>query len=393
MKIKNIYAAKYRKGFPLLFSEALEKPKELEPEGNIVDFRDMRGNFICRGMIGKQNKGLGWMLTNRKDIEINDKFFETKFKAALEHRIDYIADKNTTCYRIFNGEGDGIGGFTIDYFDGFYLINWYNAGIYRYKDVIISTLHKLVKVRGLYEKKRFKQQTASSQTMEVSYVMGSIAPDPLIVLENGLKFAIHLEDGAMVGIFLDQRDVRQKIRTKYAAGKDVLNTFSYTGAFSVFAANGGAKSTTSVDLAKRSLAKTMEHFELNNIELENNKIIVEDIFHYFKYAKRKELKFDLVIMDPPSFARSKKYKFSVDKDFPALLKDAIAVTAKKGVIVASTNCASFDMKKFKSLILEGFDGNEGHYKIEEEFKLPTDFNIYHHFAEGNYLKVVILRLR
>jgi len=391
MKIKNIYAQKYRKGFPLLFSEALEKPKNLEPEGNIVDFRDMRGNFICRGMIGKQNKGLGWMLTNRKDIEINDEFFEVKMKAALEHRAEYISNKATTCYRIFNGEGDGIGGFTIDYFDGFYLINWYNAGIYKYKDLIISTLHKLVKVKGLYEKKRFKQQ--NSNPMDISYVMGTIAPDPLIVLENGVKFAIHLEDGAMVGVFLDQRDVRQKIRLKYAAGKSVLNTFSYTGAFSVFAAKGGAKNTTSVDLAKRSRPKTIEHFELNNIDLDANKIVVEDIFHYFRYAKRKELKFDLVIMDPPSFARSKKYKFSVDKDFPNLLKDAIAVTAKKGVIVASTNCASFDMKKFKSLILEGFDGDEKRYKIEEEFKLPTDFNIYHHFAEGNYLKVVFIRLK
>lgn len=391
MKIKNIYVTKYRKGFPLLFSEALEKPDNLEPEGNIVDFRDMRGNFICRGMIGKQNKGLGWMLTNRKDIEINDEFFKKKMETALEHRKEYFENKETNCFRIFNGEGDGIGGFSIDYFDGFYLINWYNAGIYKYKDLIISTLHKLVKVKGLYEKKRFKQQNPNP--MDISYVMGSIAPDPLIVLENGLKFAIHLEDGAMVGIFLDQRDVRQKIRTKYSAGKDVLNTFSYTGAFSVFAAVGGAKSTTSVDLAKRSLAKTLEHFKLNNIDTTTNKIVVEDIFHYFKYAKRKELKFDTVIMDPPSFARSKKYKFSVDKDFPNLLKDAIAVTANKGVIVASTNCASFDMKKFKSMILEGFDGNEGLYKIEEEFKLPTDFNIYHHFAEGNYLKVVILRLR
>lgn len=89
MKIKNIYVQKYRKGFPLLFSEALEKPKNLEPEGNIVDFRDLRGNFVCRGMIGKQNKGLGWMLTNRKDEEINDAFFHKKMKDALEKREAY----------------------------------------------------------------------------------------------------------------------------------------------------------------------------------------------------------------------------------------------------------------------------------------------------------------
>src|SRR5690606_18911637 len=110
----------------------------------------------------------------------------------------------------------------------------------------------------------------------------------------------------------------------------VLNTFSYTGAFSVAAAIGGAAKTTSVDLAKRSSAKTIEQFSVNGIDYEHQDILVMDVFNYFKYAKRKELKFDLVVLDPPSFARSKKYTFSTAKDYTNLMKEAIAITEQKG---------------------------------------------------------------
>src|SRR5690606_1794097 len=107
----------------------------------------------------------------------------------------------------------------------------------------------------------------------------------------GVNLAVYLNEGAMVGVFLDQRDVRKTIQDKYVKGKTVLNTFSYTGAFSVFAALGGATKTTSVDLANRSLSKTREQFSINGIDLEAHDIVVEDVFQYFKYAVRKEKKF------------------------------------------------------------------------------------------------------
>ena len=120
-----------------------------------------------------------------------------------------------------------------------------------------------------------------------------------------MNFAVYLNDGAMVGVFLDQRNVRKQIRDKYAKGRTVLNMFSYTGAFSVFAALGRASKTTSVDLANRSLSKTIEQFSVNEVDYEAQDIIVEDVFLYFKYATKKKMKFDMVVLDPPSFARSK----------------------------------------------------------------------------------------
>jgi 23S rRNA (cytosine1962-C5)-methyltransferase len=158
----------------------------------------------------------------------------------------------------------------------------------------------------------------------------------------------------------------------------------------VFAALGGAIKTTSVDLANRSLSKTIEQFSINEIDYEAQDIIVEDVFHYFKYALKKNLKFDLVILDPPSFARSKKYTFSAAKDYKDLLKETIALTEEHGVIVASTNCSTFSMKKFKSFIDTAFKETGGKYKIKEEFSLPDDFKTIKEFQEGNYLKVVFI---
>ena len=126
--------------------------------------------------------------------------------------------------------------------------------------------------------------------------------------------------------------------------------FSYTGAFSVAAALGGAAKTTSVDLANRSLAKTIEQFSVNGIDHEAQDIIVEDVFKYFKYAVKKNMTFDLVVLDPPSFAKSKKHTFSAAKDYKDLLKEAIALTKPNGVIVASTNASNFDMKNFIRLL-------------------------------------------
>lgn len=207
-----------------------------------------------------------------------------------------------------------------------------------------------------------------------------------------MNFAIYLNEGAMVGVFLDQRDIRKCLRDKYSKDKEVLNTFSYTGAFSIFAAAGGAKRTTSVDLANRSLAKTIEHFNINNIDEKEHTIIVEDVFNYFKYAKRKGLLFDVVIMDPPSFAKSKKFIFSAPKDYVNLLINAIDITNDNGIIIASTNCASFEMRKFKQFVKTAFANANVKYEIREEFHLPKDFNTIKEFPEGDYLKVLFLQV-
>ena len=389
VKINSKYVNRMKSGNPIVLKEAIINVKDLHTEGMILKVVDTQGQFIGKGYYGKQNKGYGWILTRKQNEAIDGVFFQQKILQAIEKRKAFFENEDTTAFRVFNGEGDGIGGVTIDYFDGYYVINWYSKGIYQFKEEIIQSITSQFPFKGIYQKKRF--DVDGKYVEEDDFVTGERGQFPLIVKENGIHFAVYLNEGAMVGVFLDQRDVRKAIRDRYAEGKTVLNTFSYTGAFSVAAAKGGATKTTSVDLANRSKSKTIEQFSMNGIDYEAQDIIVEDVFHYFKYAVKKNLKFDLVILDPPSFARSKKVTFSAAKDYTDLLKQAITITEDHGVIVASTNSAAFDMKRFKGFIKTAFQECNERYEILEEYSLPEDFRTIKEFPEGDYLKVVFIR--
>ncbi|ANP83268.1 MULTISPECIES: class I SAM-dependent rRNA methyltransferase [Bacillus] len=388
VKIKPKFIKEIKSGYPLILKDAIQNLNDVREEGTIIKVVDEKNNFVGKGYYGKQNKGYGWILTRKESEQINQSFFESKIKSALHKRKQFYKSSDTTAFRVVNGEGDGLGGLIIDYYGGYYVVSWYSEGIYTFRDEIIAALQKVANFKGIYEKKRF--DTKGKYIEGDDFVAGERGEFPLIVKENGVNFAVYLNDGAMVGVFLDQRNVRKQIRDKYAKGRTVLNMFSYTGAFSVFAALGGASKTTSVDLANRSLSKTIEQFSVNEVDYEAQDIIVEDVFLYFKYAAKKKMKFDMVVLDPPSFARSKKYTFSAAKDYKNLLKETIAITENNGIIVASTNCSAFDMKKFKGFIDTAFKEMNGKYKILEEHSLPEDFRTIDQFKEGDYLKVVFI---
>jgi 23S rRNA (cytosine1962-C5)-methyltransferase len=388
--IRQQFIKEYRDGCPLITKESIADWSKVEQEGVIVNLLDSNHQFVAKGYYGIQNKGYGWVLTPKQDEMIDSAYFKEKIETALKYREEFYCNEDTTAFRVFNGEGDGVGGLTIDYFDGFYLVTWYSLGIYELREDVLAALKSSVNYKGIYQKKRFD---AKGQYLidGDDFVCGDRADAPVIVKENGVNLAIYLDDGPMVGVFLDQREVRKILRDKYAKEKTVLNTFSYTGVFSVFAALGGAARTTSVDLAKRSLGKTEEQFSINGIDMAGQSIIVEDVFNYFKYAVRKGLLYDLVILDPPSFARSKKVTFSAAKDYVKLLKEAIQITGSGGVIVASTNYANFGMTKFRDFIAKAFKELNGTYTIEESFSLPKDFRVNAKFKSGDYLKVVFIR--
>ncbi|KUP36491.1 50S rRNA methyltransferase [Bacillus halotolerans] len=390
LTLKQAHAAKIKKGYPLIEKEALTGSAGHVKEGDLVDVVSESGEFLARGYYGLQNKGVGWTLTRNKNEQIDQAFFLSKLTKAVQARTNLFAAPDTSAFRLFNGEGDGIGGVTVDYYEGYLLLQWYSKGIYTFKETLIAALDELdIEYKAIYEKKRF--DTAGQYVEDDDFVKGERGEFPIIIQENGIQYAVDLNEGAMTGIFLDQRHVRKAIRDRYASGKNVLNTFSYTGAFSVAAALGGAEKTTSVDVANRSLAKTIEQFSVNKLDYEAHDIKVMDVFKYFSYAAKKDLRFDLIVLDPPSFARTKKRTFSAAKDYKNLLKETIAITADKGIIVASTNSSAFGMKKFKGFIDAAFKETNERYTIIEEFTLPEDFKTMSAYPEGNYLKVVFLQ--
>lgn len=390
VKIKSKFVTDIKNGYPLLSKEAVETSGVAMDEGSILRLVDPSGGYFATAYYGLQNKGIGWVLTRKEQEKIDKQFFVKKISEAVARRKNLYEAEDTTAFRVFNGEGDGIGGLIIDFYSGFYMVSWYSEGIYSFREEIYQALSEVVEVRGLYEKLRFN--TNGQYVEQDDYVSGEKGEFPLIILENGMKYAVDLNDGAMTGIFLDQRNVRKALRDHYSKGKTVLNTFSYTGAFSVAAVLGGATGTTSVDVAKRSLPKTIEQFSVNEIDYEAQDIKVMDVFDYFRYAARHELKYDVVVLDPPSFARTKKITFSTAKDYPKLLKDTLKITNQGGVIIASTNNASFNMKRFKGFIDKAFTESNTRYKILEEHQLPEDFTVPHNYPEFNYLKVVFIKV-
>jgi len=393
MIVRDRHLDKYKDRYPLIFKDALLGTHILEDseikEGSLIKLSDTNGNYIATGYFGIQNKGIGWVLSNNPKEEINLTFFLKKIYSSIEKRLGLYNNPKTNCFRVFNGEGDGIGGLTIDFFNGFYLINWYSQGIYAFRALVLEALEKSVEYDGLYEKMRFNLELDIEND---GFIKGKKADLPLVVNENGEKFAIYFDNSSMVGLFLDQRDVRHLLRNKYAKGRTILNTFAYTGAFSVFASKGGAKKTVSVDLANRTLERTKENFALNSLNDDDNQIVIEDVFHYFDYARKNRILFDMVILDPPSFAKSKSFTFKSDKDYPKLISEAVSVTNNHGIIIASNNLSSIDEDKFKKIIGQGFNLADARFSILEFHQLPKDFRTHIKYPESNYLKVAFIEV-
>lgn len=377
---------KFKKGYPLIQKEDLQQvPAPLPTDW--LTLIDSKGQRLAEGYLGEQNKGIGWLLSWHGPI--NQSFFQQLFEISREKRTSFEKDSLTTAYRLFNGEGDGIGGLIIDRYADYAVFSWYNETLYQKKAELLTAFRTVYPdIIGTYEKIRF----STKNLPESQFLYGEQAPEPLLVTENGVQFATYLNEGLMTGIFLDQKEVRGRLVDGFAVGKTVLNMFSYTGAFSVAAAMGGAVATTSVDLAKRSLPKTTEQFEVNHLNLAAQKIIVMDVFDYFKYASRKGLSYDMIILDPPSFARNKKKVFSVAKNYGELVKDSIDILTDKGTLIASTNAANLSLAKYQKMVITALQEKNVRYKITDTYQLPTDFQVNPNFPEGNYLKVLFIEI-
>ena len=373
---------KLAKGLVLLEASDLADVNLKDQE---VEVHSQEGNFLGTAYLSQQNKGLGWFVSIDK-VTFNQAFFETLFRQAKEKRSAYYQDELTTAFRLFNQEGDGFGGLTVDLYGDYAVFSWYNSYVYQIRKVISEAFRQVFpEVLGTYEKIRFK-----GLDYESAHVYGQEAPDFFTVLENGVLYQVFMNDGLMTGIFLDQHEVRGSLVDGLAMGKSLLNMFSYTAAFSVAAAMGGASQTTSVDLAKRSRELSQAHFQANGISTDDHRFIVMDVFEYFKYAKRKALTYDVIVLDPPSFARNKKQTFSVAKDYHKLISQSLEILNPEGIIIASTNAANVSRQKFTEQIDKGFAGRS--YQILNKYGLPADFAYNKKDESSNYLKVISMKV-
>ena len=382
IRVSKRVGKKLAKGLVLLEASDLENVNLKDQE---VEVQSQEGTFLGTAYLSQQNKGLGWFVSTDK-VTFNQAFFEMLFRQAKEKRSAYYQDDLTTAFRLFNQEGDGFGGLTVDLYGDYAVFSWYNSYVYQIRQTISEAFRQVFpEVLGAYEKIRFK-----GLDYESAHIYGQEAPDFFTVLENGVLYQVFMNDGLMTGIFLDQHEVRGSLVDGLAMGKSLLNMFSYTAAFSVAAAMGGASQTTSVDLAKRSRELSQAHFQANGISTDEHRFIVMDVFEYFKYAKRKGLTYDVIVLDPPSFARNKKQTFSVAKDYHKLISQSLEILNPRGIIIASTNAANVSRQKFTEQIDKGFAGRS--YQILNKYGLPADFAYNKKDESSNYLKVISMKV-
>jgi len=311
--------------------------------------------------------------------------------AGLAGRMKYRVDPNTTAYRLLTGPAEGVPGVIAERY-GDVLILQVEEGKLDREQVqrIARWYHKTLDLRAVY----LKPFTQRGGRLDGSLQRRLASPEPLVgekaeprivIRESGLRLGIKPYDGFSVGLYLDQRENRLRIR-EMAQGKDVLNLFAYTCGFSVAAASGGANSTTSVDISVKHLEWGKDNFALNKLSLDGHWFIRSDAADYFARASRQGKEFDIVIIDAPSFARSRKggQSFSIKENLPALVKGGCALLRPGGVMMVSTNHRRLSTKWIIEQIKEGAQGRRR--RVIATPPLPVDFAL-----DRDHAKTVFVR--
>jgi 23S rRNA (cytosine1962-C5)-methyltransferase len=330
--------------------------------------------------------------------------FETD--PALALRAALLEPSLTNAFRMRHGAADRSGGWYLDQFNGFLLSQ--SEGALAQQQELERILARLEEgkaskcfppLRGVYEK-RLRRQIQSSNPPSPVWRQGERAPAELLVLENGIRFAVRFDEGYSVGLFLDQRDNRRRLLTGHVAadfelapgdnGSEVLNTFAYTCSFSVCAARAGRR-TTSLDLSRRYLEWGKRNFELNGLNPRSHDFIYGDVFDWLRRLKKKQRAYELIILDPPTFSRSKEYgSFQVERDFDSLVQLALPLLKPGGVLFSSCNASAWRPESFLEEIRSAIHGAKRRIQQEHYFPQPPDFPTT--TEEPPYLKTVWMRL-
>jgi 23S rRNA (cytosine1962-C5)-methyltransferase len=319
--------------------------------------------------------------------------------AEIDRRLRLAADarwalgrsSSTTAFRLVHGEADGFAGLAVDAYGDFLVLHLYSPEADGERDRLLDRLLALGP-RGVYVKRHPKQSNTLVDTRTESLApkraaRGDDAPESLVIRESDLSYTVRLGDGLKTGIFLDQRENRRRTR-ELAQGKRVLNLFAYTCGFTVAAAAGGAERTLSVDSSKGVLAWGADNLRANGFDLDRHELIDEDVFLWIKRARRRSERFDLVLLDPPSYATTHTSRFSAESDYPSLAALALSVLLPGGRLLACTNHRGIGWRKFRRQIHEA--GREAARQLLQMKDLPEPPDFPPSFGAESHLKSVLV---
>ena len=307
-------------------------------------------------------------------------FVEARVEDALALREAFTDQEVTNAYRLLFGEGDFLPGVTVDLYERYAVLQTYAKSVEVIVPDVVKALSKHLKLRGIVQK--------TSNGLDALY--GKLPPPELTIKENGLDLIANLYEGQKTGLFLDHRDNRATLE-RVCEDKTVLNLFSYTGAFSLYAARGGAAQMTSVDVADAANRDAERNFAMNGFSGQEHEFVTADCFDLLEtYAKEKR-QFDVVVLDPPSLARNKKSKFAALRAYKKL--NALALRCvKPGGLLASASCTSqVSPEDFKGVLGDAASSANVRLQIVHEAGHAPDHPVPASFPEGRYLKFVMGR--
>jgi 23S rRNA (cytosine1962-C5)-methyltransferase len=370
---------------PWVFSGAIQKLDGSIGDGDWVEVADHKNSTLGYGHY--QNGSIAVRILSFDTTAPNESFWTTRFLKALRLRLSSgLPSPKTNAFRLIHGEGDGLPGLIIDYYDGVAVVQAHSVGMHNDRDRIATGLKDaLDNLKAVYYKSQSTLPGKMRDENADQYLEG-MGIVPHIVEENGNKFYVDWEEGQKTGFFLDQRENR-KLLGEFCHGKKILNTFCYTGGFSVYALNASASLVHSVDASQKAIDLTKKNLELNGFNTNIHRCFAEDTFDFLK---DKNDEYDVIILDPPAFAKHRDARHQAVRGYQRLNAEAMKKIKAGGVIFTFSCSQVVDRQLFYDTIVSAAIQAGRQIKVLHHLSQPADHPVSIFHPEGEYLKGLVL---
>ncbi len=371
---------------PWVFSGAIAQIEGQPAEGDIVKVYSHTQEFLAAGHY--QIGSIAVRILSFDERPIDQPFWKERIGQAYRTRIAIgLADNpHNNVYRLVHGEGDDLPGLVIDYYAGVAVVQFHSVGMYHNKDEICRALQEVMgdRLTAIYDKSESTLPYKAGLQPQNGYIWGQ--SDNFTAMENGLRFNVDWIEGQKTGFFIDQRENRALLE-RYARRRDTLNMFCYTGGFSFYAMRGGARLVHSVDSSARAIELTKQNVELNFPEDSRHEAFVDEAFHFLEHAKDR---YDLIVLDPPAFAKHQKVLDNAIQGYKKLNRKGIEIIRSGGIIFTFSCSQVMTKELFRQTVFTAAANTGRRVKILHQLTQPADhpINIYH--PEGEYLKGLVL---
>jgi len=371
---------------PWVFSGAIAKQSPNLQDGDWVSVYSSRDEFVGTGHY--HNGSIAVKIISFQEIESKSAFWEKRIQNAWDLRALLPLEK-TNAFRLIHGEGDGCPGLIMDLYKDVLVFQAHTIGMHRDRDEIVEAIKKVLgkKIKAIYDKSRETLPTEYAQNCNNGYVYGEVAV-PYKVQENGIAFSINWITGQKTGFFIDQRENRALL-AKYAKDKSVLNTFCYSGGFSLYALEAGATSVISLDASAKAIDLVKANIELNKMQDLNHEAIVGETL---PFLKANEDEFDIIVLDPPAFAKSMNAKHKALQGYQKINELALRKIKKNGLLF-TYSCSQVITRDlfYNMLVAAGIAVGREIQVIHQMTQSPDHpINLFH--PESNYLKGFVLKV-